>query len=120
MFISLLTELVCFTNDVTINIWLRWSQDNAAYALPAYALQGPHLSFRIYRKVRSNSSDTNSRHYFATERMRSINFGSSGSSPDFGRRGVSLAQFWSIANTLRNSGSDSSTRPMFTKATACQ
>ena len=49
-----------------------------------------------------------------------ISFGSSGSSPDFGSLGVKVIQFRSIANTRRNSGSDSSTRPMLTRATACQ
>lgn len=58
--------------------------------------------------------------YFATERIRSINLGSSGSKPDLGKRGVKVAQFLSRANTLRKSGSDSSTRPMFARATACQ
>ncbi len=52
--------------------------------------------------------------------IRSMSFGSSGSRPDFGRRGVSVAQFLSMANTLRKSGSESSTRPMFTRATAHQ
>jgi hypothetical protein len=47
-------------------------------------------------------------------------FGSSGNNPDFGKRGVSVHQFRSIANTFRNSGNESSTRPMFTSATACQ
>ena len=36
----------------------------------------------------------------------------------FGYRGVSVIQLRSIANTLRKSGNDSSTRPMFTSATA--
>src|SRR5690349_14850295 len=55
-----------------------------------------------------------------TETIRSMIFGSSGSKPDFGKRGVSVTQLESIANTLRNSGNESSTRPMFTSATACQ
>ena len=50
--------------------------------------------------------------HFATDNILSISFGSSGNNPDLGRRGVSTAQFLSIANTLRNSGSESSTRPM--------
>jgi len=56
----------------------------------------------------------------ATERIRSITVGSSGSKPAFGRRRVSTAQLPSIANTRLKSGSDSSMRPMFTSATACQ
>jgi len=47
-------------------------------------------------------------------------WGSSGNNPDFGNRGVNVTQLRSIANTFRNSGNDSSTRPMFTSATACQ
>ena len=58
--------------------------------------------------------------YGLAERIFSITFGSSGNNPDFGNRGVSVAQFGSIVKTLRKSGSDSSTRPMFTSATACQ
>jgi len=38
----------------------------------------------------------------------------------FGSLGVSSIQLRSIANTRLNSGNDSSTRPMFTSATACQ
>jgi len=49
-----------------------------------------------------------------------MSFASSGSNPDFGKRGVNVNQFRSMANTLRNNGSESSTRPMFTSATACQ
>ena len=35
-------------------------------------------------------------HCFATDKMRSITFGSSGSNPDFGKRGVRVAQLGSI------------------------
>src|SRR6185369_10201004 len=55
-----------------------------------------------------------------TETIFWMSFGSSGSSPDFGNRGVSVIQFRSIANTRRKRGNDSSTRPMLTRATACQ
>src|ERR1051325_1882565 len=48
-------------------------------------------------------------YFFPTATILSISFGSSGSTPDLGKRGVSVTQFLSIANTLRNSGNDSST-----------
>jgi len=58
--------------------------------------------------------------YLPAATMRSMIFGSLGSKPDFGNRGVSSIQLRSIANTRLKSGSDSSTRPMLTRATACQ
>src|SRR6185503_9292131 len=74
---------------------------------------GTEHCLKTYRTYRTYTT------YFTLTILLMI-FGSSGSKPDFGNRGVSVLQFGSIANTLRNSGSDSSTRPMFTKATACQ
>src|SRR5438309_1272191 len=51
-----------------------------------------------------------------------ITAASSGSKPDFGRRAVSSRQLapFAPAKTCLKMGSDSSTRFMFTRATACQ
>jgi hypothetical protein len=53
-------------------------------------------------------------------RINSIAALSSGSRPTPTSLGVSVFQFGSISKTLRNSGNDSSTRLMLTRATACQ
>ena len=80
----------------------------------------------LFRKENTKPNEATTRlvidtsHLPPTATIRSINFGSSGSKPDLGRRGVSSIQFRSMAKTRLKSGSDSSTRPMFTNATACQ
>ena len=73
-----------------------------------------------FGRQEKRANQGNMTYFFPTETIRWIIFGSSGNRPDFGSRGVSSIQFRSIANTLRKSGNDSSTRPMLTNATACQ
>lgn len=57
---------------------------------------------------------------YSTARIFCINSGSSGSSPDAGRRCTSSFHRGHASNALANSGSDSSTRPAAARVAACQ
>ncbi len=78
--------------------------------------QLPRLSNRSFPLRRFRCASI----YFPDARMRSMICGLSGSRPDRGSRGVSSRHSGSIRKARAKRGSDSSTRPMLTSATACQ